>query len=88
VLCFPGLFRGLLDCGAREINHEMEIAAAQAIADVVTPDQLAPTYVIPSPFDRGVVPAVASAVIAAAESTGAARARGSRPTLGVEALER
>jgi malate dehydrogenase (oxaloacetate-decarboxylating) len=88
VLCFPGLFRGLLDCGAREINHEMEIAAAQAIADVVTPDQLAPGYVIPSPFDRGVVPAVASAVIAAAESTGAARARGSRPTLGVEALER
>jgi malate dehydrogenase (oxaloacetate-decarboxylating) len=88
VLCFPGLFRGLLDCGAREINHEMEIAAAQAIADVVTPDQLAPGYVIPSPFDRGVVPAVASAVIAAAESTGVARARGSRPTLGVEALER
>jgi malate dehydrogenase (oxaloacetate-decarboxylating) len=88
VLCFPGLFRGLLDCGAREINDEMEIAAAQAIADVVTPDQLAPTYVIPSPFDRGVVPAVASAVIAAAETTGAARATGVRPTLGVEALER
>ena len=71
VLCFPGLFRGLLDAGAREINDTMKLAAAQAIADIVGPEELSPDYVIPSPFNRAVVPAVAGAVIAAAEATGA-----------------
>jgi malate dehydrogenase (oxaloacetate-decarboxylating) len=73
VLCFPGLFRGLLDCGAREVNDEMKLAAARAIAAIVPDDERAPDYVIPSPFDRDVVPAVAKAVARAAARTGAAR---------------
>jgi malate dehydrogenase (oxaloacetate-decarboxylating) len=76
VLCFPGLFRGLLDCGAREVNDEMKLAAAQAIADIVPPGELSKEYIIPSPFNRAVVPAVAAAVAAAAERTGAARTGG------------
>jgi malate dehydrogenase (oxaloacetate-decarboxylating) len=72
VLCFPGLFRGLLDAGAREVNDTMKLAAAHAIADIVAPQELSPDYIIPSPFNRAVVPAVAGAVTAAAEATGAA----------------
>jgi malate dehydrogenase (oxaloacetate-decarboxylating) len=71
VLCFPGLFRGLLDAGACEVNDDMKLAAAHAIADIVAPQELSPEYVIPSPFNRAVVPAVAGAVIAAARATGA-----------------
>jgi malate dehydrogenase (oxaloacetate-decarboxylating) len=74
VLCFPGLFRGLLDCGAREVNDHMKLAAARAIAAIIPADERAPDYIIPSPFDRAVVPAVAAAVVRAAAETGAARA--------------
>jgi malate dehydrogenase (oxaloacetate-decarboxylating) len=72
VLCFPGLFRGLLDAGAREVNDAMKLAAARAIADIVTPEELSADYIIPSPFNRAVVPAVAGAVMAAAAASGAA----------------
>ena len=71
VLCFPGLFRGLLDAGAREVNDTMKLAAARAIADIVGPEELSADYIIPSPFNRAVVPAVAGAVTAAAAETGA-----------------
>jgi len=66
VLAFPGVFRGLLDAGAREITDEMLVAAAVAIADVVGPDRLNPSYIVPSVFDQAVAPAVASAVKLAA----------------------
>jgi malate dehydrogenase (oxaloacetate-decarboxylating) len=72
VLCFPGLFRGLLDAGAREVNDDMKLAAARAIAAIVGPDELSADYIIPSPFNRAVVPAVAEAVMAAAAASGAA----------------
>jgi malate dehydrogenase (oxaloacetate-decarboxylating) len=72
VLCFPGLFRGLLDARAREVNDAMKLAAAWAIADIVAPEELNADYIIPSPFNRAVVPAVALAVTAAAAATGAA----------------
>ena len=74
VLCFPGLFRGLLDARAREVNDRMKLAAAHAIADIVTAHELSPEYIIPSPFNRAVVPAVAGAVMAAAAESGAAPA--------------
>ncbi len=73
VLCFPGLFRGLLDCGAREINTAMKIAAAHGIAAIISPAQRRPDYIIPGPFDERVVPAVAEAVAHSAEKTGSAR---------------
>jgi malate dehydrogenase (oxaloacetate-decarboxylating) len=73
VLCFPGLFRGLLDCGAREVNDDMKLAAARAIAAIIPAEELHADYVIPSPFNRDVVPAVAQAVLEAAQATGAAR---------------
>jgi malate dehydrogenase (oxaloacetate-decarboxylating) len=66
VLAFPGIFRGALDARATEITEEMNLAAAEAIAAVVKPDELASDYVIPSVFDRSVAPAVAAAVAAAA----------------------
>ncbi len=75
VLAFPGVFRGALDVRASEINEEMKLAAAHAIAAVVLPDELSPEYIVPSVFNRDVAPAVAAAVAAAAESTGAARKR-------------
>ncbi|MEO7069484.1 MAG: NAD-dependent malic enzyme [Nostocoides sp.] len=65
VLAFPGLFRGLLDAGARDITTEMLVAAAQAIADCVTPAELNASYIVPSVFDPRVAPAVAEAVVAA-----------------------
>jgi malate dehydrogenase (oxaloacetate-decarboxylating) len=52
----------LLDAGAREINDDMMIAAAKAIADVVTPEELNPSFIVPSVFDSTVAPAVAAAV--------------------------
>lgn len=73
VLCFPGIFRGALDCHATDINEEMKMAAAQAIASVIDEDVLTPDYIIPSVFDQSVVPAVAKAVVEAATATGVAR---------------
>ena len=75
VLAFPGVFRGALDVRASAINEQMKLAAAHAIAAVVRPDELGPEYIIPSVFNRDVAPAVAAAVSAAAEHTGAARKR-------------
>jgi len=72
VLAFPGIFRGVLDCGASEITYPMKLAAAQAIADIVTPEELQPEYVIPSVFNRAVAPVVAAAVIAEAKASGLA----------------
>ena len=67
VLAFPGVFRGALDVRAREITGEMELAAAQALAAVVKPDELSPDYIVPSVFNRDVAPAVAAAVSTAAQ---------------------
>ena len=75
VLCFPGIFRGALDCLASDINEEMKIAAAKAIAECIPDNLISPDYIIPSVFDDSVVPAVAKAVIEAAERTGVARRR-------------
>lgn len=73
VLAFPGVFRGALDVRSRDINDEMKLAAARAIADLVGADELRPEYVIPAPFDPRVAPAVAAAVADAARRTGVAR---------------
>ena len=73
VLCFPALFRGALDVRASEINDEMKVAAAHAIADLVTPDELNAEYILPQPFDPRIKDAVAAAVAKAARRTGAAR---------------
>jgi malate dehydrogenase (oxaloacetate-decarboxylating) len=62
VLAFPGVFRGLLDAGARHVDLEMEAAAARALADVLSPDELNASYIIPSVFDPAVHTAVAEAV--------------------------
>ena len=74
VLAFPGMFRGALDCKASDINEEMKIAAATAIASLVSDDELTADYIIPSPFDTRVAPAVAEAVKQAAIKTGVNRA--------------
>jgi malate dehydrogenase (oxaloacetate-decarboxylating) len=71
VLCFPGLFRGLLDAHATTVNEEMKIAAAEAIAAAVSERDLQEEYIIPSVFDRSVARAVARAVAGAAYRTGA-----------------
>jgi malate dehydrogenase (oxaloacetate-decarboxylating) len=68
VLCFPGLFRGLLDAGATGVDETIKLAAARAIAAIVSPEELSADYIIPSPFNRAVVPAVAGAVTAAADA--------------------
>ncbi|MFO7173102.1 MAG: NAD-dependent malic enzyme [Bacillota bacterium] len=73
LLCFPGIFRGALDCRAREINDEMKLAAARAIAGVVSDEELSEEYIIPSVFNRRVVDAVSRAVMEAAYATGVAR---------------
>ena len=73
LLSFPGIFRGALDVRARRITEGMKLAAAFAIAEIVTPDELSPEYVIPSVFDTRVVDAVAKAVAAAATEEGVAR---------------
>ena len=77
VLAFPGFFRGLLDVSASEITDERMLAAADAIAAAVSPQQLNPSYIVPSVFDPAVAPAVAAAVAHAAGETGAASAPGS-----------
>ena len=71
VLAFPGVFRGLLDAHAREINEPMMVAAANAIADVVDEERLNASFIVPSVFDSAVAPAVAEAVKRAARETGA-----------------
>ncbi|RBW71636.1 NAD(P)-dependent malic enzyme [Bacillus taeanensis] len=73
VLAFPGIFRGALDVRATHINEEMKKAAVQAIASLVSDEQLSEDYVIPAPFDERVAPAVAAAVAKAAMETGVAR---------------
>lgn len=73
VLCFPGIFRGALDCRARMVTLEMKLAAAQAIASVVQEDELNEQYIIPSIFNEKVVERVRLAVIKAAIAAGTAR---------------
>jgi len=73
VLAFPGIFRGAFDVRARDINDEMKIAAAYAIAGLVGEDELSPDYIIPRAFDRRVGRAVAEKVAEAARRTGVAR---------------
>jgi len=75
VLAFPGVFRGALDIRAREINEEMKVAAAHAIAGTIAETELSADYIVPSVFNRAVAPAVAAAVAHAAEETGVARRR-------------
>ena len=74
-LAFPGVFRGALDVRARAIHVKMKLAAARAIAGLITPDQLSEEYIIPSIFDKRVVDAVARAVSQAAIELGIARRR-------------
>ncbi|CAH0122607.1 NAD-dependent malic enzyme [Paenibacillus sp. CECT 9249] len=78
VLCFPGMFRGVLDCRASKITERMKLAAAHAIASVVTEDELNELYIIPSVFNSNVVDKVKSAVIKAAYESGVARRRKGR----------
>ena len=73
LLCFPGIFKGALSVRARDINYEMKLAAAYAIADLVTDDKRSPEYIIPSALDPQVAGAVATAVAKAAKETGVAR---------------
>ncbi len=73
LLGFPGIFRGALDVRASAVNETMKIAAAEAIAALIPAAELTPDYVIPGPFDRRVVPAVALAVAQAAIDSGVAR---------------
>ena len=73
VLAFPGIFRGTLDVRAKDINDEMKLAAAYAIASIISDDELSPEYIIPDSFNEKVTPAVAKAVAQAARDTGVAR---------------
>ena len=73
VLAFPGIFRGAFDVRAKEINDEMKLAAAEALAGLITDEELSPEYIIPKAFDKRVGPAVAKAVAEAAKRTGVAR---------------
>ncbi len=73
VLAFPGIFRGALDVRAKDINDAMKIAAAKAIAGIITEEELSSDYIIPSALDTRVAPAVATAVAQAARDSGVAR---------------
>ena len=73
VLAFPGIFRGAFDANASRITEGMKLAAADALAGLIATEDLRPDYIIPSPFDPRVAPAVATAVADAAESDGVAR---------------
>ena len=73
VLAFPGIFRGAFDVRAKEINDEMKLAASEALANLITDEELCPEYIIPKAFDKRVGPAVAKAVAEAAKRTGVAR---------------
>ncbi len=73
VLAFPGIFRGAFDVRASDINEEMKLAAAMALANLISDDELNEDYIIPAAFDPRVGPAVAKAVSEAAKATGVAR---------------
>ena len=73
VLAFPGIFRGAFDVRASDINEEMKVAAAEALANLISEDELNEDYIIPAAFDERVGPAVAKAVAEAARKTGVAR---------------
>jgi malate dehydrogenase (oxaloacetate-decarboxylating) len=73
VLCFPGIFRGALSCRATRINEEMKLAAANAIAGIITDEERHPEYIVPSVFDKRVAEAVSREVEEAAYQTGVAR---------------
>lgn len=73
VLAFPGIFRGALDCRASEINEEMKVAAARAIASLVSDDELSAEYILPKAFDDRIGKTVAKAVYGAAVKSGVAR---------------
>ena len=73
VLAFPGIFRGALDAQATDINEEMKMAAAFAIAAHIPEDELSRDYIIPSALDKSVAASVASAVAEAAKKTGCVR---------------
>ena len=73
LLAFPGIFRGALDCRASKITERMKLAAAKAIAAIITDAERGPEYVVPSVFDTRVVDAVAAAVSNAAAEEGVAR---------------
>ena len=73
VLCFPGIFRGALDCRAKEINEEMKIAASYAIASLVDESELNEDYILPYAFDKRIGKTVSEAVIEAAIKSGSAR---------------
>jgi malate dehydrogenase (oxaloacetate-decarboxylating) len=73
VLCFPGLFRGCLDCQTKDITDKMKMAAAEAIAGCITDAELCADYVIPSVFDQRIATAVAEAVAGQARAEGLAR---------------
>ena len=73
VLCFPGIFRGALDAGAIAITEPMKLAAAEAIAATVPSDELSPSYIVPSVFNKSVVAKVAEAVAEMARAEGVVR---------------
>ena len=73
VLAFPGIFRGVFDVRASDINEEMKVAASYALANLVDPEKLGPDYIIPAAFDPRVGPAVSKAVAEAARKSGVAR---------------
>ena len=73
VLAFPGIFRGTFDVRASDINEEMKMAAAMALANLISDEELNEEYIIPAAFDERVGPAVAKAVAEAARATGVAR---------------
>ena len=73
MLAFPGIFRGTFDVRASDINEEMKMAAAMAIAGLISDDELNEEYIIPKAFDPRVGPAVAKAVAEAARASGVAR---------------
>ena len=85
VLAFPGLFRGALDARAREINEAMKLAAAEALAALITTRELRDDYIIPSVFDPRVAKAVAHEVVHAAHGSGASRRRRTTGAAGPEA---
>ena len=73
VLAFPGIFRGAFDVRASDINEEMKVAAARALAGLISDEELSADYIIPAAFDKRVGPAVAAAVAQAARDSGVAR---------------
>jgi malate dehydrogenase (oxaloacetate-decarboxylating) len=72
-MAFPGVFRGAFDVRASDINEEMKLAAARALAELITPGELNPEHIIPDPLDPRVRDAVAAAVSKAAVDSGVAR---------------